>query len=124
MITPEGKKTNLYVDHRPYDTQISGRTLESESSSARYMVAQKVIIRNKLGLHARPAAHFVRLASQFKSDVFLVKDDVRINAKSIMGVMMLAAEQGASLTIECQGEDEAALLAKLTKLVEDKFYEE
>jgi len=88
------------------------------------MVAQEVIIRNKLGLHARPAAHFVRIASQYKSDVFLIKDDVRINAKSIMGVMMLAAEQGASLTIECQGEDEEALLAKLTKLVEDKFYEE
>lgn len=124
MITPEGKKTNLYVDRRPYNTQISGRTLESENSSARCMVAQEVIIRNKLGLHARPAAHFVRIASQFKSDVFLIKDDVRINAKSIMGVMMLAAEQGASLTIECQGEDEVALLAKLTKLVEDKFYEE
>ena len=88
------------------------------------MVAQKVTIRNKLGLHARPAAHFVRLASQYESDVFLAKDDVRINAKSIMGLMMLAAQQGATLTIECHGEDEEALLAKLVKLVEDKFYEE
>jgi len=88
------------------------------------MVAQQVTLKNKLGLHARPAAHFVRLAAQFKSDVFLIKDDVRINAKSIMGVMMLAAEQGATLTIECDGEDEQELLAKLVQLVEDKFYEE
>ena len=88
------------------------------------MVAQQVTIRNKLGLHARPAAHFVRLAAQYKSEVFLDKDGVRINAKSIMGVMMLAAEQGVTLTIECSGEDEEELLAKLVKLVEDKFYEE
>jgi phosphocarrier protein HPr len=88
------------------------------------VVAQEVTLKNKLGLHARPAAHLVRLASQYKSQVFLVKDDTRINAKSIMGVMMLAAEQGAALTIECQGEDEEELLAKLVQLVEDKFYEE
>jgi phosphotransferase system HPr (HPr) family protein len=88
------------------------------------MVAQEVTLKNKLGLHARPAAHLVRLAAQYKSKVFLVKDNTRIDAKSIMGVMMLAAEQGASLTIECQGEDEEELLAKLVQLVEDKFYEE
>jgi phosphotransferase system HPr (HPr) family protein len=87
-------------------------------------VAQEVTLKNKLGLHARPAAHLVRLAAQYKSKVFLVKDNTRIDAKSIMGVMMLAAEQGASLTIECQGEDEEELLAKLVQLVEDKFYEE
>ena len=88
------------------------------------MVAQEVTLKNKLGLHARPAAHLVRLAAQYKSNVVLVKDDARIDAKSIMGVMMLAAEKGASLTIECQGEDEEELLAKLVQLVEDKFYEE
>lgn len=88
------------------------------------MVAQQVTIRNKLGLHARPAAHFVRLAAQYESEVFLEKDGVRINAKSIMGLMMLAVEQGAILTIECNGTDEEELLAKLVKLVEDKFYEE
>lgn len=88
------------------------------------MVAQEVTLKNKLGLHARPAAHLVRLAAQYKSKVFLVKDNARIDAKSIMGVMMLAVEKGATLTIECQGEDEEELLAKLVQLVEDKFYEE
>ena len=88
------------------------------------MVAQQVTLKNKLGLHARPAAHFVRLAAQFESDVFLIMDDVRINAKSIMGVMMLAAEHGATMTIECEGADEQELRAKLVQLVEDKFYEE
>jgi phosphocarrier protein HPr len=88
------------------------------------VVAQEVTLQNKLGLHARPAAHLVRLASQYKSQVFLVKDGTRINAKSIMGVMMLAAEQGSTLIIECQGEDEEQLLEKLVQLVEDKFYEE
>ena len=124
MTTPENKETNLYVDHRPYNTQISGRTLESESSSARCMVAQEVIIRNKLGLHARPAAHFVRIASQFKSDVFLVKDDVRINAKSIMGVMMLAAEAGSTLIISAEGEDAQEALKEVSMLFERKFDEE
>ncbi len=88
------------------------------------MISQQITLRNKLGLHARPAAHFVRLAAQYESDVFLTSDNVRINAKSIMGVMMLAVERGAVLTIECDGKDEQELMAKLVQLVEDKFYEE
>ena len=88
------------------------------------MIKKDVTLRNKLGLHVRPAAQFTKIASQFEADVFLSKDGVRINAKSIMGVMMLAANKGAIITIECNGSDEDTLMAKLVELIENKFYEE
>ena len=88
------------------------------------MIKKDVTLRNKLGLHVRPAAQFTKIASQFEADVFLSKDGVRINAKSIMGVMMLAANKGAVITIECNGSDEDTLMAKLVELIENKFYEE
>ena len=88
------------------------------------MIKKDVTLRNKLGLHVRLAAQFTKIASQFEADVFLSKDGVRINAKSIMGVMMLAANKGAVITIECNGSDEDTLMAKLVELIENKFYEE
>ncbi|MBN1970322.1 MAG: HPr family phosphocarrier protein [Candidatus Delongbacteria bacterium] len=88
------------------------------------MVSSKVKITNKLGLHARPAAKFVKISSKYKSDVFIEKDGYEINAKSIMGVMMLAAENGSFLTVKCSGNDEEECLKELVKLIEDKFYEE
>jgi len=88
------------------------------------LIKKDVTLRNKLGLHVRPAAQFTKIASQFEADVFLSKDGVRINAKSIMGVMMLAANKGAVITIECNGSDEDTLMAKLVELIENKFYEE
>ncbi|MBL7074029.1 HPr family phosphocarrier protein [candidate division KSB1 bacterium] len=88
------------------------------------MVERRVNIRNELGLHARPAAHFVKLAAQFQADVFLIKDGLRVNGKSIMGVMMLAAEMDSQIIIQAQGSDEDRALEALVKLVEDKFYEQ
>jgi phosphocarrier protein HPr len=79
---------------------------------------------NRLGLHIRPAALFTKIASKYKSDVFLIRDGMRVNAKSIMGVMMLAAGHGTKLTLECIGEDEMDLVAELTTLIENKFNEE
>ena len=89
------------------------------------MKEQKIILRNKLGLHARPASHFVKIASRFKSTkVELIRAGEAINGKSILGVMMLAAGQGSELTIRCNGPDEDKCLQELVELVNQKFYEE
>ncbi len=78
---------------------------------------------NPLGMHARPAAEFVKLASRFKSAVEVRKDDLAVNGKSIMGVMMLAAECGSSLTIKTDGEDAESAMEALLALVADGFHE-
>src|SRR5436189_87834 len=78
---------------------------------------------NPLGMHARPAAEFVKLAGRFKSAVEVRKDDLAVNGKSIMGVMMLAAECGSSLTIKTDGEDAESAMAALLALVADGFHE-
>jgi phosphocarrier protein HPr len=79
---------------------------------------------NRLGMHARPAALFVKTASKFQSKVWVRKDDLEVNGKSIMGVMMLAAEPGSSLVIKADGSDETDALEALSKLVADKFHED
>ena len=88
------------------------------------MAEVNVKIKNKLGLHARPAAEFVKLATKFKSDVYISKNDRVVNGKSIMGVMTLAAEMGSKLLIQTIGEDENEALNALIKLIDDKFNEE
>ncbi len=88
------------------------------------MLVRKVKILNSLGLHARPSAQFVKVASKFKSDVYLSKNDREVNGKSIMGVMTLAAEMGSTLTIRVDGEDEELAMEALVNLVNAKFYEE
>ena len=85
---------------------------------------QIVVIRNRYGLHARPAAEFVKLAGQFRCDVYASKDDTEVNGKSIMGVMMLAAECGSELRIRTEGEDAERALAELVALVDRGFGEE
>lgn len=85
---------------------------------------KKVVVKNKLGLHARPAALFVQTASKFTSDVFLERDSHEVNGKSIMGVMMLAAEMGSTLMLTVKGEDEEQALSELNELFEAKFHEE
>lgn len=84
----------------------------------------EVKIVNRLGLHARPAAHFVRTSSKYDSEIYIVRDGVEINGKSIMGVMMLAAEQGATLAIRAEGEDAEAAVEALVDLVERGFDED
>lgn len=87
------------------------------------MKQQQVTIVNKLGLHARPSAALTQTASRFKAEVWLTKGTRRVNGKSIMGVMMLAAARGAQLTIEANGPDEDAALAALVELVAGGFGE-
>lgn len=88
------------------------------------MIQREVTIRNRAGLHTRPASMLVRTASKFDSDVFLQRDNYEINGKSVIGVMTLAAEQGATLTLTVEGEDEEAAADAIAKLFEDGFGEE
>lgn len=87
------------------------------------MIERSVKVTNSLGLHARPAAQLVRLASSFQSHIELVKEDMTVNAKSIMGVMMLAAEQGSTLHLRAEGEDAEAALTAIATLVAQGFGE-
>jgi len=79
---------------------------------------------NKAGLHARSAATFVQLANKFKSHIVVKKDDIEVNGKSILGMMMLGATKGSHITIKTKGADEKKALEELVKLVENKFGEE
>ncbi len=88
------------------------------------MVQQNVIVKNKTGLHARPAALFVQAANKFKSEIFIEKGGKKVNAKSIMGVMSLAVSQGTEITISAQGDDAQEAVDNLVELIESKFGEE
>ena len=87
------------------------------------MIRTELTIINKLGLHARPAAMFVKLAGACASEVLVEKDDEQVNGKSIMGLMMLAAGCGARITVIAEGPDEAAVIAQLEALVQGGFTE-
>jgi phosphocarrier protein HPr len=87
------------------------------------MASAEVQIVNKLGLHARASAKLTQVASSFKCEVWLSRNGRRVNAKSIMGVMMLAAGKGSMIVIDAQGDDADAALAALQKLIADKFDE-
>ena len=87
------------------------------------MIERSATIVNPLGMHARPAAEFVKVASRFQAAIQVSKDELAVNGKSIMGVMMLAAECGASLTIRADGEDAEQAMAALLALVADGFHE-
>jgi phosphocarrier protein HPr len=87
------------------------------------MIERTVTIQNKNGLHARPAAEIVKTAAKFKSEITLIREDLEVNGKSIMGVMMLAAEYGSQLVVRCDGADEQAALDAIAALIESKFGE-
>lgn len=88
------------------------------------MVEIEVTITNKLGLHARPAAKLVQVASKFISEIILKKENLEVNAKSIMGVMMLAAEMGSRLIIRADGSDEKKAANAVAEVFEIRFGEE
>jgi phosphocarrier protein len=87
-------------------------------------VVRELVVSNKLGLHARPAAMFVRVANRFSSDIIVEKDGEEINGKSIMGLMLLAAGCGSRLKVTCTGPDSADLVKALEELIARKFDEE
>lgn len=88
------------------------------------MLEKEIIVKNKLGIHARPAALLVKNAGLFQSKIEIKRDDLIVDGKSIMGVMMLAAEQGATLVFSIDGEDETMAMDAIEKLFEERFYEE
>ena len=85
---------------------------------------RSVRIANRNGIHARPAAEIVKVAAKFRSDVTLVRDDLEVNGKSIMGVMMLAAEFGSTLAIRAAGEDADAAVDAIATCIANKFGEQ
>lgn len=87
------------------------------------MIRTSLVISNKLGLHARASAKLTKLASSFQCEVFMTRNSRRVNAKSIMGIMMLAAGLGAEVVLETEGEDEQQATDAITALVNDKFGE-
>ena len=87
------------------------------------MTERTVRIVNKNGLHARPAAEIVKIASRFQSDITMVRDELEVNGKSIMGVMMLAAEYGSTLTVRADGPDADEAVTAIADLVARKFGE-
>ncbi|MDB5728350.1 MAG: ptsH [Noviherbaspirillum sp.] len=87
------------------------------------MIQKEIEIVNKLGLHARASAKLTQLAAKFQSEVWMARNKRRVNAKSIMGVMMLAAGKGATVTLEADGPDEQECFAALAELIQNKFGE-
>jgi len=88
------------------------------------IMTKDFLVSNKLGIHARPAAMFVKTANRFTCDIFVEKDGEKVNGKSIMGLMMLAAGPGSRLTVHAHGHDASQALAELEQLIRRKFGEE
>jgi phosphocarrier protein len=88
------------------------------------IMTKDFLVANKLGIHARPAAMFVKTANRFHCDIFVEKDGEKVNGKSIMGLMMLAAGPGSTLTVHAQGQDAPQALAELETLIKRKFDED
>ncbi|MDQ3022494.1 MAG: HPr family phosphocarrier protein [Bacteroidota bacterium] len=87
------------------------------------MVEKEVTIVNKAGMHTRPASAIVRIAAKYKADFYISKDGYEVNGKSIIGVMTLAAEEGSTLTLKFEGEDETALSEEMVKFFAEGFGE-
>jgi phosphocarrier protein len=98
--------------------------VEVHVSETQAGVSRELTILNKLGLHARASATLVRVATQFKAEVSLTRDDQTVNAKSILGMMTLAAAQGTRVTVTCVGIDEAAALEAVAGCIDNKFGED
>ena len=99
---------------------MSAKKLPDDDAS----MTKEFLVSNKLGIHARPAAMFVKVANRFACDIFVEKDGEKVNGKSIMGLMMLAAGPGSKLTIHAEGNDASAALAELETLLARKFDED
>ena len=97
---------------------------KSSSAGRAQKIEKEITIINRLGMHARPAAMFVRIASRFRSEIWVKKGEEEINGKSIMGLMMLAAGQGSKLKIRCEGPDADKALEELEELINARFNED
>jgi phosphocarrier protein HPr len=93
------------------------------SASGDQHLSKELVVQNKMGIHARPAAMIVRITNKFKAEVFVEKDEEQVNGKSIMGLMMLAAGRGSKVKFLANGDDAGAMLAELDALFARKFDE-
>jgi phosphocarrier protein len=96
---------------------------KSTVTSASNSLTRELVVQNKMGIHARPAAMVVRVTNKFRAEVFVEKDDEQVNGKSIMGLMMLAAGKGSKVKFIASGDDAAAMLAEIEALFARKFDE-
>src|SRR5882757_887200 len=96
----------------------------TNQTASKLTCSRDLVVINKLGIHARPAAMFVKTANRFQCDVFVEKDGERVNGKSIMGLMMLAAGPGSKLSVQAEGADAAKALTELEALFKSKFNED
>ena len=94
------------------------------ASTAGGQIVKELVVQNKMGIHARPAAMIVRITNKFKADVFVEKDEEQVNGKSIMGLMMLAAGHGSVISVNAEGADADAAIAALGDLIDRKFEED
>ena len=98
--------------------------MSSGRRSSGASVSREFVVKNKLGIHARPAAMFVKTANRFRADILVEKDGQEINGKSIMGLMMLAAGQGSVLKVTADGEDSTKAIKEIELLIDRKFDED
>jgi phosphocarrier protein HPr len=96
---------------------------KSDATSATQALTKELVVQNKMGIHARPAAMVVRITNKFKAEVFVEKDEEQVNGKSIMGLMMLAAGKGSKVKFIATGADAPAMLAEIEALFARKFDE-
>lgn len=96
---------------------------DTSSSATASPLVKELVVQNKMGIHARPAAMIVRITNKYKADVFMEKDDEQVNGKSIMGLMMLAAGKGSKIKFSATGADAPQMLAELEQLFARKFDE-
>lgn len=97
--------------------------MTESSETADQPLTKELVVQNKMGIHARPAAMIVRITNKFKADVFVEKDDEQVNGKSIMGLMMLAAGKGSKVRFSASGGDAPDMLKELEQLFDRKFDE-
>lgn len=96
---------------------------QSDTAASGAQLAKELVVQNKMGIHARPAAMIVRVTNRFKADVLVEKDDEQVNGKSIMGLMMLAAGKGSKVKFVATGDDAGQMLSELEQLFDRKFDE-
>lgn len=97
---------------------------KSDTTPTVQPLVKELLVENKMGIHARPAAMIVRITNRYKCDVFVEKDEEQVNGKSIMGLMMLAAGPGSKLTVHAEGHDASQALVELETLLKRKFDED
>ena len=111
------------LPHSGFWPVFSATMNKSDATPATQPLTKELVVQNKMGIHARPAAMIVRITNKFKAEVFVKKDEEQVNGKSIMGLMMLGASQGTDIEVDAEGEDAAEVLDAIEALIDARFNE-